>query len=505
MKFKNILLPLLLVLLVGFHASPVSAQLFKSDKDKWNRLFIELKKINVRIQDMATDEIKPIKKTQANLQLQLDEIKSLIPSLQGAIEKNGSNVNDKFQKIDQVVVDLENKVVFELQENSKVQKKTADSLQNNFQTLSSQLKEGLAKDLESLSKTNDDAFQKLSAANAETLKKMVDALNAQSHTLGDTQAYFKNDLGPALAGQSEKNRKALEEQMQALIAQLNAAAAGNLEALKTNNDAVVASLDGKYKAMIDILSKSIGEEGKAHQKLENAQANLEKILQANQQAALGRADKLAETVQDIKNKTAQNQASLNAAGAGLVRVQDQNNQALEKFGKLIDLNMALTNNYAALEKHLDQSAQTMIAGQENVKLNHEKLTRMIDMFQNTAKSSLEAAEKMDQSLQKLDALNASDDLANQKLGKLIDILKGVAADQARINETLVALDPKIAQAGAAGDKMNKLIDILKAIAQEQTGMQESLADLKRKANVNISRNDDIKKELDKIQGASKRP
>ncbi len=505
MKFKKLLLPLFLVLLVGFHASPASAQLFKSDKEKWKRLFIELKKINVRIQNLATDEIKPIKNTQANLQSQLDEIKNLIPALQGVIEKNDSNVNDKFRKIDKLTVDLENKVVFELQENNKTQKEMTDSLQKNFQALSSQLKEGLAKDAESLSKSNDEAFRKLYAANAESLNKMVDALNAQSNTLGDTQAYFKNDLGPALAEQSEKDRKALKDQMQALIAQLNAGAAKNLDALNANNAAVVASLDGKYKAMVDVLSKSVAETGKA-------QRNLEKILQTDRQEGRDNLAKLAGSLQDIKSKAAQNQASLNAADASLIQVRDQNSQVLDKFAALINLNKDLAAHYAEMERHLDQTAQTMTSGQENVKLNHEKLTRMIDMFQQTAKSTLAVGEKMERSLQKLDALKASDDLADEKRLRMIDSLQTVVTNSVRldqkIDQSFQRLEPKIEQAGLAGDKMSKLIEILKAIAQEQTGMQDSLADLRRKANVNISRNDDIKKELGKIQkpgGAGQAP
>ena len=87
---------------------------------------------------------------------------------------------------------------------------------------------------------------------------------------------------------------------------------------------------------------------------------------------------------------------------------------------------------------------------------------------------------------------------------MIDNLQTVVANSVRldqkIDQSFQRLEPQAASMELANQKMSKLIDILKAMAQEQSGIQEKLADLRRKANVNISRNDDIKKELDKIRG-----
>jgi hypothetical protein len=45
------------------------------------------------------------------------------------------------------------------------------------------------------------------------------------------------------------------------------------------------------------------------------------------------------------------------------------------------------------------------------------------------------------------------------------------------------------------EKLSRLIEILKTIVTDQVEIRESLADIRRKSNVNISRNDDIKKML----------
>ncbi len=65
-----------------------------------------------------------------------------------------------------------------------------------------------------------------------------------------------------------------------------------------------------------------------------------------------------------------------------------------------------------------------------------------------------------------------------------------------INKEITANRTKV---NLANEKLSRLIEILKAIAQEQANFRESLKNLRRKANVNISRNDDIRKALQQLK------
>ena len=94
------------------------------------------------------------------------------------------------------------------------------------------------------------------------------------------------------------------------------------------------------------------------------------------------------------------------------------------------------------------------------------------------------------SAQKEQARNIKVDLANEKLARLIEILKTIAKEQAK-------LDPVATTLGAVQKSQADL-------KKNQEEIKKALADLRRKANVNISRNDDLKKTLRQLQPAKNR-
>ena len=77
-------------------------------------------------------------------------------------------------------------------------------------------------------------------------------------------------------------------------------------------------------------------------------------------------------------------------------------------------------------------------------------------------------------------ISKSIDLSNEKLSRLVDILKSFAIEQSKTDKVLQALS----------------VDQAKLSTQENE-LGEALKDLRRKANVNISRSDDILKKLKK--------
>ena len=64
----------------------VSAQLFGSDEENWKRLFHELKKINSRLVKLESDEILNLRYQLEDLLRQIEEMKQILPQLQGAVE-----------------------------------------------------------------------------------------------------------------------------------------------------------------------------------------------------------------------------------------------------------------------------------------------------------------------------------------------------------------------------------------------------------------------------------
>ena len=110
------------------------------------------------------------------------------------------------------------------------------------------------------------------------------------------------------------------------------------------------------------------------------------------------------------------------------------------------------------------------------------------------------------------------DLSNEKLSRLVDILKSFAIEQSKIDKELQVLTASLGNIDQVLQGQKKLDVVLqsqqkveKAIQGQQLGsiatqetiltsqkkITEALKDLRRKANVSISRSDDILKKLKK--------
>ena len=84
-----------------------SAQLFGSEEANWKRLFHEFKKINSRLVKLENDEILNLRYQFEDLLRQIEEMKQILPQLQGAVELNKSETNSKVKKLDAKLSDLQ--------------------------------------------------------------------------------------------------------------------------------------------------------------------------------------------------------------------------------------------------------------------------------------------------------------------------------------------------------------------------------------------------------------
>ena len=84
---------------------------------------------------------------------------------------------------------------------------------------------------------------------------------------------------------------------------------------------------------------------------------------------------------------------------------------------------------------------------------------------------------------RVDKLAAQSNLQSEKLSRLVDILKSFAVEQSKIDQALQEVLESVATQ--------------ETILNTQRRISEALKDLRRKANVNISRSDDILKKIKK--------
>ena len=464
-KFTNTLSFLLLLILLS--PATAFAQLFGSDEENWKKVFLELKKINHRLVILETVGIDSLKNHLENLLREIEEVKYAVPQLQGVVELNKSEtlsgLNKTNAKLDDLAAEIKNQVL------SKIHK------QNKTLEL---FREGLAQDMEKFEQTSKTNFQDFSVVNNKTLGQVVKQLEAQSATtkkgFDDTIALFRTDVIPAMAEENQTNRKIIIAQ----LTQANKDTQKNLETFSAKNQQL-------NQKLIKILQESLKQELETKPLLDA----IKKDMKVTQETLVG-------TNQDIAGNhsvIAEVKKAMVVTNKNLIVADEKTNKLAESLKALQVKNKASNEALGALKAGLEQ------AGEFN-KLADKKFNKLIDLSSKLAVHSTELESsvtgQLKDSAQKEDTRTTKVDLANEKLSRLIEILKAVVKEQAK-------LDP-VAKALSDIQKKQKALQKAQAgFIKDQAAVKEALADLRRKANVNISRSDDIKKTLGKLGRAKK--
>jgi len=464
-KFIGIISFLLLLLLL----SPVTAfaQLFGSDEENWKKVFLELKKINHRLVTLETKEMSSMKSQLENMLREIEEVKHTVPQLQGVVELNKSEtlsgLNTTNAKLDDLSAEVKNQVLNKIHQQNKILEL---------------FRQGLAQDMEKLEQASKTNFQEFAAVNNKTLGQVVQQLEAQSATtkkgFDDTIALFRTDVIPAMAEENKTNRKIIRDQ----LAQANKDTQKSLEAFSAKNQQL-------NQRLIEILQESL-KQGLETKPLLDA---INKDMGIIQESLVGTNQNMA----DSHSVIAEIQKAMVVTNKNLIVADEKTNKLAESLKALQAQNTASNEALGVLKADLEQ------AGEFN-KLADEKFNKLIDLSSKLAVHSTELESsvtgQLKDSAQKEDARTTKVDLANEKLSRLIEILKTIVQEQAKLDPVATAL----------GDIQKEQKALQKAQAgfmKDQAAIKEALADLRRKANVNISRNDDIKKTLGQLSPAKK--
>ena len=434
-SIKSYIFLFFLVTLVPLNAS---AELFGSDDEKWKKVFIGLKKINSRLVKLETSELANMIHQLEDLLRQIEEVKQTLPQLQGSVELNKSENRTHMSKIRSQISDLEAEVKNQVR--AKIDKQ--NKILNRFQKDQISLKTGLAQDIEQFEKMNKENFKSFASANRSTLEIVVQKLAALDETtkksFEDTKRLFITDVIPAMAKENLDNRKAILE---------------HLSQSRETNEKSLAGLSEKNKMLIDILGE-----------------NLKQGAEAKEQIAF-----INETLATANNNLAVNNKNL--------MVADQ------KINKLAETLNALQLQHSTSSETLVALKKGLVEAGEFDQLVDEKINKLAEnsaqLIANATKLEGSVLGELKQSSQKEDSNQDKINLANEKLSRLIEILKAIATEQ-----------DKLGQVVKAQTAMNKA---QAGLAKNQEDIRKALADLRNKANVNISRNDDIKKTLGKIE------
>ena len=465
------------------------------DEEFHLKILEALKRMNVRLVRIESNKLRSLKAVQESLLNQIMSLRTSLEQIQATGEMNKTEMLASVEGVKTKILDVESHIKNEVMQAFDGQNREDKRYRAQSQALSSQLKDSLATDMGSFSKANQQQFKNFSEENNKQLQQIVSALEEQNKKLLQTQALFKTDLIPALNTQSEETRKAL-------LTELSQARAVQKNFLESNHKQMLASLatvEEKNKALIEILKKSILVDEATKSLAETIQKNVGGTNQNIDQTRKMIAILQEVLVQRMKNAAETEAALKDRLEEDLAEVKNNQKMVTSRLETLVSLSDQINKQSAQMEKSIQQS---VVSASDQINKQSaqmgESINKTIDIAANNAK--------------------VQTDLSNEKLSRLVDILKSFAVEQSKIDQELQALTASQGKVDQVLQEQKKLDVVLqsqkkveKAIQGQKLGsiatqetilatqkkITEALKDLRRKANVNISRNDDILKKLKK--------
>ncbi len=539
-----------------FSSQSASAGLFDNDEQNWRRIFGEIKKINARLVSLEMGKLKALESVQQDLARQIEEIKNLIPNLQGSVEQGQSEVSGQFKVTNQKLADIEAQIKLEIiksvnQQLNAIDQQIAgqlnqqkianDQFQGNLAEKFSDLKGGMAADMENFAKGNQKSFQELALINRQSLAGVVAQMSTQKQSLDQANQIIKSELIPTIIKQNGDTSLQLRTEMSKTS---NALLAGMSEGRKENMDALRAGLSGveaKNQKLLEVLEKNLkeGETTRGNMGLlsQSMAATNENVVRTHDNIVKLK-DVLAQQMDTLSQgqQTLASKADLTSLQQNMTKVQGGNALNGEKLsnlittsGELVTHSNEMGQSIAQLATHsgevnqslqnVGQALQTIEGGLANVNVVNEKMTTLIGILKTIATEQDKLSVVLtgqDELKQSQNQILKSQTEINQiqvemsktqiQMGKNQEVINKTQMDDKQIQE-------KLNQNQATILKSQKEIrtaqaQILKAqgdirSAQQQTlktqaDVKKNLAELSRKANVNISRNDDIRKTLSSL-------
>jgi hypothetical protein len=353
----------LLVCLVCF-ASVASNQSFGSDSKKLERILLEIKKLNTRIVEQVIPqihntnlsienvkaeikqvkgEVNRVKSGNKNVNQQMDILSSVIPAMQGSMERSQAQTMQEIQSLGKRLTQLEGQIKSQREGITQQQQAALDTIKQEVGANLQGMKEGMAKDMERMAQLNQAAFQEL--------------INNNEKRLNDQNA--RVDKSIAVMTEIAKGGSKTNE----TLASLQAGVVQNSKSLSEQN-----------KKIIDILSKTLKEQETATTKIDT--------LGGNQSKSDENLKFTRETMVALKAILDKRLVEINKTQQALQVKNDKSQQNADLIKEnLLVVDRKMNKLADALKTFQIQGSEV---GKAKADLINEKITRLIEILKAIA-------------------------------------------------------------------------------------------------------------------------
>ncbi|MCH8207903.1 MAG: hypothetical protein IIA62_02420 [Nitrospinae bacterium] len=464
MKAKSLFILFLSFAMMGLSPDLALSQLFGDDEKKWERVMMEMKKINSRLVSLKTKDLKGIEDNQAQLQQsqgevlsQIQNLQNLMPNIQGVVEQSNASIGRQVSDFSAKLAELELALKAELQKNNKSQAEAIDKL-----------------------KVEVSAKVDGITAQVDTMKTQVDIMkndmSSDVNTMRIETIARLGELKEAMAADVEK----IHSSMARKVDRIDQNVIGGLDTINKNLAAGVDTITQSNKALLQEFSS----------KQESAISQAEAIKNHEQMVLLRLSEMDAGTqkmIDILSESLAEGRAvkkGVDDLNSGMVLINENvniNREAIAKLKIIFDARLEeIKKGQADLFAHQDSGVNHVDIINQNLLVADEKINKLAETLQTLYSQNLSSAQTVMALQQQFTQVIAVIQQTDEKFDKLIDATKRFAIHSSQIDKKLdnimIQFEASQARGGSLTDrKMGDLITILKSIADEQGNLMQKVA------------------------------
>jgi chromosome segregation ATPase len=484
------------------------AQLFGDEEKKWERVLMEMKKVNSRLVSLKTKDVESLHSTQSKLQAtqgevlsQIQALQTLLPNIQGVVEQSNSELGRKVSEVSAKLSDMEIYLKDELEK------------QNAGQAESSrQLSADLNSKVDAMSASMTAKVDVMSS----NLTTQVDALRsevgAQVNTMGETVGSRVDAIGKETSGYVD----AMKNEMSTQVSTMRTETAARLGDLKSAMALDVEKINQILAIDMDKINQNLtADRQKINQNMDlglerinqNISKNMEKIDQNNSGSLVGVKTMLSTqnnlmSAQDKKiGEAITLLAELTKVDEGASQQTAQRQEAMltthreAVFAKINEMDAGTKTMIDILSKGLEENQSVgvgvkdlnsgLAALNENITINRAAISKFKSIFDtnitNLVKSQGDIQTQNEKVVKNANLLNQNLHVAETKINKLAETIKTLYAQSAANAKSVASMQDQVSQItgiiGQTDKKFDTLIETTKLVLSHSQMMEQKLDDV----------------------------
>lgn len=487
MKAKSLFVLFLSVAMMGLSPDLALSQLFGDDDKKWERVMMEMKKINSRLVSLKTKDLQGLEDNQAQLQQsqgeilsQIQNLQNLIPNIQGVVEQSNAAMSQQVSGFSAKLAELELALKAELQINNKSQTEAinnlkveisakVDSMTAKVDIMKSQvtiMKSDMSSDVNTMRKETIARLGELKEAMAADVEKINSSMAAKVDRIDQNVTRGLGTINKNLASGIETITQSNKAMLQEFSSKQDSPTA-QAEAIRNHEQTVLlrfTEMDAGTQKMIDILSENLAE-GRAVKRgvddLNNGMILTNENVNINREAIAKLKTIFDTRLEEIKKGQAELFARQGSGGGNVDIINENLLVADEKINRLAETLQSLhTQNLASAQAVEAIQAQfTLVISA--IQQTDEKFDVLVDATKQFAANSAQIDRKLGDMMMKFEANQAGGSgLSDEKIGDLIEILKSIADEQGNMMQRVSAQEGNLLNAlNAHESNMNKALTV----------------------------------------------